>query len=242
MELRDISLIERIRIFENEMYEFSKRLTFHRLRRIDLGCEFCFDKNEKIDYLTKTIKEIGESLKTAYVQSIFLQFDTIDIQKTNCGIKKKIETNVQNKLEYLFVGNEDKEMFYSFQLLSLFLLYEDRLLYHFLMDRLNTITKAPLLLKANNRKTIINLKKGAKIDLIRVIVAMYDNGFFEDETKQKVDLINVMKTLGDVLGVDLSDYDNSLSTGFLSKIETNLKVFNDLKQAIQKRYNKRLEK
>jgi hypothetical protein len=90
--------------------------------------------------------------------------------------------------------------------------------------------------------TKMNLKKGAKVDLIRIFVAMYDNGFFESETKQKVDLINVMKSLGDVLGMDLSDYQNNLSDAFNSKIETNLKVFDTLKQAIQKRYNKRLEK
>jgi hypothetical protein len=51
-----------------------------------------------------------------------------------------------------------------------------------------------------------------------------------------------MKSLGDVLGMDLSDYQNNLSDAFNSKIETNLKVFDTLKQAIQKRYNKRLEK
>jgi hypothetical protein len=221
--------------FSKEHETLLKKVKQHhnlKLYYILLGCEF---SNDKVSHLTNEINNLEQILKTNFLRVLFTYFDNWDNSERDFfKFKNPDETEKEIVLNYFCIDSQ------CFETL-IFYAYETRRMYHALKEQLSILKGKPLK-KESYYKSKIKLKQGAKVDLIRIIVAMYDNGFFESETKQKVDLINVMKSLGDVLGMDLSDYQNNLSDAFNSKIETNLKVFDTLKQAIQKRYNKRLEK
>jgi len=78
-------------------------------------------------------------------------------------------------------------------------------------------------------------KNGAKIDLIRVLNALYELRLFNKAdglipTKQEF-----IETMGEYLGVDLSKYHSNLSQALQNQpLEVNLKVFEDMKEATQK--------
>ncbi len=84
-------------------------------------------------------------------------------------------------------------------------------------------------------------KKGDKIDLIRVIIALYDSKIFEDENGSVPTQEQVIKAFGQFLDIDLANYETDLSNGFMSKIETNVSIFDKMQKAITKRHtNKNL--
>jgi len=72
-------------------------------------------------------------------------------------------------------------------------------------------------------------KRGKKVDFIRVINALYELRFFEDETGQIPTKEKVMACLGKLLGVDLTGYNADLSQTFTSgNIEKNVAIFNEM--------------
>jgi hypothetical protein len=246
----------------------SKQLIINQLNipinKILLQCFELYPKDsyKVLDNLTNCVKSFHVSDASLYIfhcskltpNKIIEFLDTINTGRQNYiyldktsvifNAYQQYEKNIKDCETFLREHKKEYNLF-KFFIRHSSKLYEQILLLTQIENEIQntgclTIIEQPVFMK--NQNFNVNLKKGVKVDLIRVIVAMYDNGFFEGETKQKVDLINVMNTLGDVLGVDLSDYKNSLSTGFQSSIEKNLKVFEDLKQPIQKRYNKRMEK
>jgi len=74
-------------------------------------------------------------------------------------------------------------------------------------------------------------RKGARIDLIRVTNAMWELGFFRDSNGLIPTKLTVMKAVGELLGIDLSDYDKDLSQAFQTKNpELNIKIFRDLEE------------
>lgn len=74
-------------------------------------------------------------------------------------------------------------------------------------------------------------RKGAKIDLIRVVNAMWELGYFKDQDGLIPPKLTVMKAFGTLLGVDLSEYDKDLSQAFqTNKIESNTKIFKELEE------------
>lgn len=83
-------------------------------------------------------------------------------------------------------------------------------------------------------------RKGAKIDLIRVVNAMWELGFFKDQNNHNAHKLTVMKSIGALLGIDLSDYDKDLSQAFdTNSIERNTKIFKELEEVTK---NKLLNK
>lgn len=87
----------------------------------------------------------------------------------------------------------------------------------------------------------INEKKFAKIDLIRIINAMYDIGFFASTEGKKKIKGQCMVTIGNALNVDLGDYSNGLSSSMQdgSKIDKHLEIFKLMAEAMEDYFNNR---
>ena len=87
----------------------------------------------------------------------------------------------------------------------------------------------------------INEKKFAKIDLIRIINAMYDIGFFVSTEGKKKIKGQCMVTIGNALNVDLGDYSNDLSSSMQdgSKIDKHLEIFKLMAEAMEDYFNNR---
>lgn len=87
----------------------------------------------------------------------------------------------------------------------------------------------------------INEKKFAKIDLIRIINALSEIGFFastEGKTKIKT---QCFITIGNALNVDLGDYNKDLTRSLQdnTKLEKHLDIFNKMAQAMTDYFNER---
>lgn len=103
----------------------------------------------------------------------------------------------------------------------------------------------PHIPKSINKKSSLHLskKKGSKIDLIRIINAMYELKFFKNSEDGMPTKKEVMLLIGDFLNVDLSNYDKPLSNSLNDRsIEINTKIFNDLSEETKKHCLKKLEK
>ncbi|MCC6412005.1 MAG: hypothetical protein IT270_10125 [Saprospiraceae bacterium] len=77
----------------------------------------------------------------------------------------------------------------------------------------------------------LSTRKGAKIDLIRIVNAMWELGFFKDQDELKPNKLKVMKAVGTLFGLDLSNYDKDLSQAFqTTNTENNIKIFRELEE------------
>jgi len=96
------------------------------------------------------------------------------------------------------------------------------------MDSVSTTQKA-------KPRFMLSDKKGAKIDLIRVLNALYELRLIVKSNGQIPTKQEFIKSLGEFLGTDLSKYHSNLSQAFKNQpLEVNLKVFEDMKAATQK--------
>lgn len=79
-------------------------------------------------------------------------------------------------------------------------------------------------------KVYLNSRKGAKLDLIRIINTLYELGFFTDEAGSKIQKKIVFTTIGKSLNIDLSSYDKDLSRSLSDStaLDKHLKIFNDM--------------
>lgn len=96
--------------------------------------------------------------------------------------------------------------------------------------KLETVTVNPI------AKPIFKLseKKGAKTDLIRILNALYELRLIDKMDGQTPTKQEFIQTMGDYLGIDLSKYHSSLSQALQNQpLEVNLKVFEDMKEAIK---------
>lgn len=78
----------------------------------------------------------------------------------------------------------------------------------------------------------LSTAKGQKIDLIRVLNVMYEQGRFKGKDGSKLTKKEFFTWMGKVLNVDLSDYDKDLSRSMSdsTKLEKHTKVFDDMKE------------
>ena len=84
----------------------------------------------------------------------------------------------------------------------------------------------------------ISERKGAKIDLIRVLNALYELQLINKTNGQIPTKQEFFETMGEYLGVDLSKYHTNLSQALQNQpLEVNLKVFEDMKSATQKAHH-----
>ena len=93
------------------------------------------------------------------------------------------------------------------------------------IEALTTTTKAKPIFKLSD-------KKGAKTDLIRILNALYEIRLIEKADGQVPTKKEFFKTMGEYLGVNLSDYHTNLSQSLQNQsLEVNLKVFNEMIEA-----------
>lgn len=95
-------------------------------------------------------------------------------------------------------------------------------------QKLETTTTTP------KTKPVFKLseKTGAKIDLIRVLNALYELRLFNKTDGQIPTKKEFIETMGEYLGVDLSKYHSNLSQALQNQpLEVNLKVFEKMKEA-----------
>ncbi len=84
----------------------------------------------------------------------------------------------------------------------------------------NTITKIQVQPKFN-----LSSKSGAKVNLVRVLDALYYLHLIEKQNGERPNKQEFMVTFGDFLGADLSNYSKDLSQALNAKSETHLEVF-----------------
>ena len=87
----------------------------------------------------------------------------------------------------------------------------------------------------------LNKTKGQKIDLIRVLNAMFEMGCFKGKDGAKLTKKDFFTEMGCILHIDLSDYDKDLSRSMSdsTKLDKHLKVFEDMKQKMIEIWNSR---
>jgi len=105
------------------------------------------------------------------------------------------------------------------------------------IKKLNEVLKLEAHTTTPKAKPVFKLseKKGAKIDLIRVLSALYELRLFNKTDGQIPTKQEFMETMGEYLGVDLSKYHSNLSQALQNQpLEVNLKVFEEMKEATQK--------
>lgn len=88
-------------------------------------------------------------------------------------------------------------------------------------------------------KVFLNSQKGKKLDLIRIINAMYELDFFKNESQNKITKKEVFETLGRFLNIDLSKFQNDLSRSLTDStaLEKHLKVFEDMQDKMEQIFN-----
>lgn len=75
----------------------------------------------------------------------------------------------------------------------------------------------------------LNPKKGMKVNLFRVVIALHKLGFFVDKAGIAPDQEDVFKAFGDMLGKDYSKYYKDLSEA--SKKKNEITIFQELEKA-----------
>lgn len=79
-------------------------------------------------------------------------------------------------------------------------------------------------------------KKGARIDLIRILNAIYELRMIENPKGEIPSKEIFMKQAGEFFGTDFSKYDTDLSQAMNNgTVETNLKIFEDMKTVTQRK-------
>ena len=94
--------------------------------------------------------------------------------------------------------------------------------------------------EVNQNMITLNSKKGMKVNLFRVVIALHKLGFFVDKTGNVPDQEDVFKAIGDMLGKDYSKYYKDLSEA--SKKKGEVTIFHELEQAFTEYEEDKLEK
>lgn len=105
------------------------------------------------------------------------------------------------------------------------------------IKKLNEVLKLEAHTTTPKAKPIFKLsdKTGAKIDLIRVLNALYELRLINKTDGQIPTKQEFIETMGEYLGVDLSKYHSNLSQALQNQpLEVNLKVFEEMKEATKK--------
>ena len=81
-------------------------------------------------------------------------------------------------------------------------------------------------------------KRGQKIDLYRVIIALLENGFFTDNNGAKPTQKEVFEAFGQMLASDFSDFQKILSQSRLCNNDSDAptRIFDQLKATIEEYY------
>lgn len=159
-------------------------------------------------------------------------------QPTLDKIKVHLETldTEKEKLDYLEGEKLDYLMEVSSETMAASAAIYPDLPKELFLDRKISILQEKV--KRTESKPVFKLsekKNGAKINLIRVLNALYELGLIDKTDGQTPTKQEFMATFGNFLGVDLSKYHTNLSQALQNQpLEVNLKVFEDMKEATQK--------
>lgn len=85
--------------------------------------------------------------------------------------------------------------------------------------------------EVNQNMITLNPKKGMKVNLFRVVIALHKLGFFVDKTGNVPDQEDVFKAIGDMLEKDYSKYYKDLSEA--SKKKNEVTIFQELERAFR---------
>ena len=85
----------------------------------------------------------------------------------------------------------------------------------------------------------LSTAKGQKIDMIRTLNVMYEQGRFKGKDGKKLTKKDFFRTMGKAMNVDLSDYDKDLSRSMSdsTKLEKHLKPFDEMKEKMIEIWN-----
>jgi hypothetical protein len=97
------------------------------------------------------------------------------------------------------------------------------------------------IIRISNETIRWNGAKGKKIELIRLLVALNDCKYFETSDGTIPSQDQLMTYFGEVLSVNLNHFEQDLSNGLESKLQTNTAIFDKLKLAIEKRFHQKVE-
>jgi uncharacterized HAD superfamily protein len=98
-----------------------------------------------------------------------------------------------------------------------------------LVEHLNSLIK--------KSEPVFDLKlsnKLSKVDLIRILNAMFELRFFEKPNGLQPNKKEIMEAFGEFLNVDLSSNSSHFNQALAQPLEVNLQVFEEMKKAIQK--------
>lgn len=82
-------------------------------------------------------------------------------------------------------------------------------------------------------------EKGTKIDVIRVLNALYELGMFTGEGGSRLTKKAFFTTMGHTLNIDLSNYDKDLSrsTSDSTALDKHLRIFDEMRQKMTEIFN-----
>ena len=87
----------------------------------------------------------------------------------------------------------------------------------------------------------LSAAKGQKIDMIRTLNVMYEQGRFKGKDGSKLTKKEFFTTMGKAMNVDLTDYDKDLSRSMTdsTKLDKHTRVFDDMKEKMIEIWNSR---
>ena len=91
----------------------------------------------------------------------------------------------------------------------------------------------------NPPKIFLSKERGRRLDMIRIINAIIELGFFVDENGRKSSKKDVFAVFGYAMNTDFSNYNNDLSSSLADSTSMNkhLKIFEEMLEIMKKIFN-----
>ena len=88
-------------------------------------------------------------------------------------------------------------------------------------------------------RIFLSKERGRRLDIIRIINAIIELGFFVDENGRKSSKKDVFAVFGHAMNVDFSNYHNDLSSSLADSTSMNkhLKIFEEMLEMMKKIFN-----
>ena len=94
-------------------------------------------------------------------------------------------------------------------------------------------------ISVNLPRIFLSKERGRRLDIIRIINAIIELGFFVDENGRKSNKKDVFAVFGHAMNVDFSSYSHDLSSSLTDSTSMNkhLKIFEDMLEMMKKIFN-----
>lgn len=190
--------------------------------------------------LEKSLIQDNDQYALDFFNKAYEMFDKLRCIKDSISSVKQFLNNQtfrdeNEKFAILFFIDKSIEEFFN----------NDKYLSHCLREVRKMLGQSELLStnsepsNSSTSKIYLNSQRGKKIDLIRVINALYDLDFFKDEHQGSVTKKDVFITMGKALNMDLSNYDKDLSRALVgsTSLDKHLKVFKEMQNSMTELFN-----